>query len=87
MRSGFWRKCRVGFRWCRIIAWLLVLAAVCLVAWLNRIGLPDFLKTRLVADLHERGVELNFPGCACASSAASWRKMSASAANRRPVRC
>ncbi len=60
MRSGFWRKCRVCFRWCRISAWLLLLAAVCAVLWFNRIGLPDFLKTRLVATLHERGVELEF---------------------------
>jgi hypothetical protein len=60
MRSGFWRKCRVGFRWCRISVWLLVLAVVCSAAWFNRIGLPDFLKTRLVADLHERGIELEF---------------------------
>jgi hypothetical protein len=60
MRPGFWRKCRVCFRWCRISAWLLVLAAVCAVVWFNRIGLPDFLKTRLVATLHERGVNLEF---------------------------
>src|SRR4029077_15877177 len=26
----------------------------------NRIGLPDFLKTRLVASLHSRGIELEF---------------------------
>jgi hypothetical protein len=60
MRPGFWRKCRVCFRWCRISVWLLVLTVVCAVAWFNRIGLPDFLKTRLVATLHERGVELEF---------------------------
>jgi hypothetical protein len=60
MRSGFWRNCRMGFRWCRITVWLLVLAAICSVAWFNRIGLPDFLKTRLVATLHERGIELEF---------------------------
>ena len=60
MRSGFWRKCRVGFRWCRISALLMVLAVVCSIAWFNRIGLPDFLKARLVADLHERGIELEF---------------------------
>lgn len=57
---GFWRKCRVCFRWCRISIWLLVLAIICGFLWLNRIGLPDFLKTRLVATLHERGVELEF---------------------------
>lgn len=60
MRPGFWRKCRVCFRWCRISVWLLVLAAICAVVWLNRVGLPDFLKTRLVATLHEHGVELAF---------------------------
>jgi len=60
MRPGFWRNCRVCFRWCRISVWLLVLAAVCAVVWFNRIGLPDFLKTRLVATLHERGIELEF---------------------------
>ena len=60
MRPGFWRKCRVCFRWCRISVWLLVLALVCTVLWFNRIGLPDFLKTRLVATLHERGINLEF---------------------------
>ena len=59
MRSGFWRKCRVCFRWLRISAWLVVLAALCAVVWLNQIGLPDFLKTRLVATLRERGVEVH----------------------------
>jgi len=60
MRLGFWRKCRVCFRWCRICAWLVVLAALCVLVWFNRIGLPDFLKTRLVATLRERGVDLQF---------------------------
>src|SRR5450432_102191 len=60
MRPGFWRKCRVCFRWFRISAWLTLLAAVCAVAWFNRVGLPDFLKTRLVATLHEHGIELEF---------------------------
>ena len=60
MRSGFWRKCRVCFRWCRISAWLVVLAALCAVVWFNQIGLPDFLKTRLIATLRERGVDLQF---------------------------
>ncbi|HEX3889642.1 MAG TPA: hypothetical protein VHX90_02225 [Verrucomicrobiae bacterium] len=60
MRPGFWRKCRVCFRWFRITTLLVVLAAVCAFAWLNRVGLPDFLKTRLVAALHSRGFELEF---------------------------
>ena len=60
MRSGFWRKCRVCFRWVRISAWLVVLAALCAVVWFNQIGLPDFFKTRLVAALRERGWDLEF---------------------------
>ena len=60
MRPGFWHKCRVGFRWCRISLWLVVLTALCAVVWVNKIGLPDFLKTRLVATLHERGINLEF---------------------------
>ena len=57
---GFWRKCRITFRWFRIAVWLVVLAALTALLWLNRVGLPGFLKTRLVATLHERGVELEF---------------------------
>ncbi len=62
MRFGpsFWRKCRVTFRWCRITAWLAVLVLLCAAVWLNRVGLPDFLKDRLVRAAHERGIELQF---------------------------
>src|SRR5271154_5840184 len=60
MRPGFWRKCRMCFRWFRISAWLTLIAAICTAVWFNRVGLPDFLKTRLVATLHERGIELEF---------------------------
>ena len=58
--AGFWRKCRTTFRWCRITAWLLILFTLCLGIRLNRVGLPDFLKTRLVAALHDNGVDLEF---------------------------
>jgi hypothetical protein len=60
MRSGFWGKCRVGFRWCRISLWLVVLAALCAIVWFNQIGLPDFFKTRLVAAVRARGWDLEF---------------------------
>ncbi len=40
--------------------WLVVLAVLCAVVWLNQVGLPDFLKTRLVATLHGRGIDLEF---------------------------
>jgi hypothetical protein len=36
------------------------LVLICAILWLNRIGLPDFLKRPLVETLHARGVELEF---------------------------
>jgi hypothetical protein len=59
-QPGFWRKCRTGFRWFRITVFFAVLALVCALVWFNRIGLPDFLKRRLVETLQTRGIELAF---------------------------
>jgi len=58
--SGFWRKCRIGFRWLRITTLLAVLALVCACFWFNRVGLPEFLKKPLMETLRARGVELEF---------------------------
>jgi hypothetical protein len=60
LQPGFWRKCRTCFRWCRITVLSVVLALVCAFVWFNRIGLPDFLKARLVQALHSRGIGLEF---------------------------
>ncbi len=57
---GFWRKCRVTLRWFRFAVWAVLLATLCVFAWFNLVGLPGFLKTRLVTALHERGVRLEF---------------------------
>jgi hypothetical protein len=57
---GFWRKCRIAFRCVRFAAWLAVLAVLAAILWCNRVGLPDFLKARLVATLAEHGVNLEF---------------------------
>ena len=57
---GFWRKCRIGFRCLRFTVWAGVLAALLAFAWFNLIGLPNFLKTRLVAALQEHDVQLEF---------------------------
>ncbi|MGA2788605.1 MAG: AsmA-like C-terminal region-containing protein [Verrucomicrobiota bacterium] len=57
---GFWRKCRTGLRWFRITVVFAALALVCALVWFNRIGLPDFLKRRLVQTLQTRGIELEF---------------------------
>jgi len=59
-QPGFWLKCRTGFRRLRITVLFTVLALVCALVWFNRIGLPDFLKRRLVATLQTRGIELAF---------------------------
>jgi hypothetical protein len=59
-QPGFWRKCRTGFRWFRITVLFAVLALVCSLVWFNRIGLPDFLKRRLVETLQTRGIGLEF---------------------------
>jgi hypothetical protein len=56
----FWRRLRVGFRWTRIVVWMAVLALVCGAVYLNQVGLPDFLKQRLVAALHARGLDFEF---------------------------
>ncbi len=59
-KPGFWRKCRFAFRCARFTTWAVVLVVLAAFAWLNTVGLPDFLKTRLVTALHERGVQLEF---------------------------
>ena len=57
---GFWRKCRLTFRFFRLLVWGVVLLGLCAFAWFDFVGLPGFLKTRLVTALHERGVALEF---------------------------
>jgi hypothetical protein len=59
-KPGFWRKCRIAFRCARFTVWGAVFLLIGAFAWLNLIGLPDFLKTRLVTALQQRGVQLEF---------------------------
>ena len=59
-KTTFWRKCRITIRWCRIAALLGVFFALCALAYLNRVGLPDFIKAPLLAELRARGLDLNF---------------------------
>ena len=56
----FWRNCRIAFRCVRFAAWFAALALIAAFLWCNRIGLPGFLKARLVASLQEQGVKLEF---------------------------
>jgi hypothetical protein len=59
-QHGFWNKFRRAFRWCRIALLFFVLLVVAGLVYLNQVGLPEFLKTRFVSELHARGVDLNF---------------------------
>jgi hypothetical protein len=59
-QPGFWRKCRIAFRCARFTVWGAMLVLLAAFAWLNLIGLPGFLKTRLVGALQQRGVQLEF---------------------------
>ena len=50
----------MGLRGLRFTLWAVVVAALLAFAWFNLIGLPAFLKTRLVATLRERDLQLEF---------------------------
>jgi len=59
-KKGFWQKCRRTWRWCRFLSYGLIVFVIGCVLYLNRVGLPDFLKKKLVAELRARGVALEF---------------------------
>jgi hypothetical protein len=60
VRTGAWaRVCRL-LRWCAWAVLVLVLVTVGGLLYLQRVGLPDFFKGRLVGELRERGVELEY---------------------------
>lgn len=59
-KQRLWRILRRGFRWCRIVFLLLILLGVGAFIYLNRVGLPNFLKTRLLTELRSHGLELEF---------------------------
>jgi hypothetical protein len=39
---------------------LFILALVCAVIWLDRVGVPDFVKQPIIDSLHQHGIELQF---------------------------
>lgn len=55
-----WTWCRCSFRWCRIGLLLGILALLLVLTWLRLVGLPDFLRLRLVGELARRGVSADF---------------------------
>ena len=44
-----------AFKWCRVTVLLLVLLFVAALAYLQLVGLPDFLKNPLLRALRQRG--------------------------------
>src|SRR4051812_7762618 len=57
-KGRFWRRCLVYFRHFRISVWLLVLIALASLLYVNRVGLPDFVKDPLLEKLRARGLDL-----------------------------
>ncbi len=51
---------RRTFRWCRRLVLSLFLLAATAVLYLNQIGLPEFAKRPLLAQLRDRGLDLDF---------------------------
>ena len=58
--SRFWRISRRLCRWFFIAALLLILGLLSFGLFLNRVGLPDFLKERIVAQLKAQGWAVEF---------------------------
>ena len=59
-KPGSWPKLRRYFRWCRVTCLGFVLFGLVGLAYLNRVGLPEFLKARLLSELRARGVVVEF---------------------------
>lgn len=59
-RTSTWRRLRLLFRWCRIGFLLLLLTLLVAFVYLNQVGLPDFLKAPLQAELERRGADFQF---------------------------
>jgi len=59
-QGRFWRRARVIFRRFRITVLLSLLALLCAFLWLNRVGLPGFLKRPVLDQLRARGLDLEF---------------------------
>ncbi|HTB82010.1 MAG TPA: AsmA-like C-terminal region-containing protein [Candidatus Sulfotelmatobacter sp.] len=57
---GFWRNCRICFRWTRYALWLLVVLVMLALGWANVIGIPDFLQKKIAVALREHGVPVEF---------------------------
>lgn len=58
--NRFWVWSRRLFRWFRVLVLLLVMAAAIALLYLNRVGLPEAVKSRVVSALEAEGLDLEF---------------------------
>ena len=58
--SRFWKLLRIYFRRFRLGMWLVILALLGALLYLNQLGLPDFAKNPLLEKLRARGLDLQF---------------------------
>jgi hypothetical protein len=59
-KKKFWLICRRLFRWLRVLCWLLLLALVGAFIYVNQVGIPNFIKQPILAELREHGLDLEF---------------------------
>jgi hypothetical protein len=59
-KRHFWRRGRLYFRRFRFAVWLALLVLIGVVWYLNRVGLPGFVKRPLLEKLRARGLDLQF---------------------------
>src|SRR6476469_9464204 len=59
-KHQFWRLLRIYFRRFRITVWICILLLLGTLIYLNRIGLPGFVKKPLLEKLRASGVDLQF---------------------------
>src|SRR4051812_5804772 len=58
--NRFWKGCRRCFRWFRILVLTLILVVAVALLYLNHVGLPNFVKKRVVAALEAEGLDIGF---------------------------
>src|SRR5512141_2691555 len=59
-KSRFWRKCRIAFRRLRITLWCVILVLLGSLLYVNRIGLPGFIKRPFQEKLRAHGLDVQF---------------------------
>src|SRR5689334_7806723 len=58
VQKGFSRTCRRASKWALMGLVLLLIIGLISVVYLHRVGVPEFLKARVLADLRARGLDV-----------------------------